>query len=175
VLFAKAVNDYHAHLVGKHKVTMLMWGDRLLDDREMKYDEWEASRNGTAPAVDRIPRDIIVCDWHYHARSAYPSVVFFQDKGFRVWPSSWWDPQGAEAFMDYALAHATHRMIGHLCTTWEPTRFMVPALLDPEKGGNDQARKAAATLRACMETMRSDSYRRAYARRLAATTRPSTR
>ena len=59
-LFAKAVNDYHSHLVGKRKLTMLMWGDRLLDDSRMHYDEWEASRNGTAPAIDMIPKDIII-------------------------------------------------------------------------------------------------------------------
>ncbi|MGA2500163.1 MAG: family 20 glycosylhydrolase, partial [Tepidisphaeraceae bacterium] len=29
-LFAKAVNDYHAHLVGQRKVEMFMWPDRLL-------------------------------------------------------------------------------------------------------------------------------------------------
>ena len=29
--FAKAVNDYHRHLVEEKKVTMLMWGDRLID------------------------------------------------------------------------------------------------------------------------------------------------
>ena len=32
-LFARAVNDYHAHLVGQRGVEMLMWGDRLLDAR----------------------------------------------------------------------------------------------------------------------------------------------
>jgi len=30
-LLAKAINDYHEHLVGKHKIEMLMWGDRLID------------------------------------------------------------------------------------------------------------------------------------------------
>jgi len=77
-LFAKAVNDYHQYLVKKRKMTMLMWGDRLLDDSVMKYGKWEASVNGTAPAVDMIPKDIIICDWHYELREEYPSVPFFQ-------------------------------------------------------------------------------------------------
>jgi hypothetical protein len=74
------VGDYHGHLAGETKLTMLMWGDRLLDDREMGYGEWEASRNGTAAAVDRIPKDVVICDWHYEAREHYPSVAFFQSK-----------------------------------------------------------------------------------------------
>src|SRR5678815_3770242 len=35
-LFAKAVNELHAHLVRKRKVEMLMWADRLIDGQ--KYD-----------------------------------------------------------------------------------------------------------------------------------------
>jgi hypothetical protein len=34
-LFARAVNDYHKHLVDGRRLTMLMWGDRLLDDKTM--------------------------------------------------------------------------------------------------------------------------------------------
>ena len=69
-LFAKAVNDLHRHIVGEKKLTMLMWGDRLLDDKQMHYGKWESSANGTAAAIDRIPKDIILCDWHYERRRA---------------------------------------------------------------------------------------------------------
>jgi hypothetical protein len=165
-LFAKAVNDYHDHLVGKRKLTMLMWGDRLLDAGRMGYDEWEASRNGTAPAIDLIPKDIIICDWHYHPRDEYPSIPFFQEKGFRVWPSSWWDPKAAEAMMDYALAHATDRMIGHLCTTWEPANIMSHALLGHGEPATDQSLKTVATLRACMTRLSSPDYWQAYSRKI---------
>src|SRR5205085_11379595 len=41
-LFAKAVNDLHAHLVGKRKLQMLMWGDRLLEGKTTGYGGWEA-------------------------------------------------------------------------------------------------------------------------------------
>ena len=36
-IFAKAANDYHGHLVKKRGVTMLMWGDRLIDQSVMRY------------------------------------------------------------------------------------------------------------------------------------------
>ena len=76
-LFAGAVNDLHQHIVGERKLTMLMWGDRLLDAQTMHYGKWESATNGTAPAVDLIPKDIILCDWHYRAQTNYPSVPFF--------------------------------------------------------------------------------------------------
>ena len=54
----------------------------------MKHDGRSSSKNGTASAVDSIPKDIIICDWHYEKRADYPSLRYFQDKGFRVWPAS---------------------------------------------------------------------------------------
>jgi hypothetical protein len=149
-LFAKAVNDYHQHLVKKRQLTMLMWGDRLLDDSVMKYGKWEASQNGTAPAVDRIPKDIIICDWHYELRNEYPSVPFFQQKGFRVLPSSWRHVQAALALRDYARKNATEKMIGHLCTTWSSGSDTARALLNDPKA-SDSAKQAVQALREVMQ------------------------
>ncbi len=151
-LFAKAVNDLHAHVVGRRKQTMLMWGDRLIDGKVMKYGAWEASLNGTAAAVDQIPKDIIICDWHYGLRKDYPSVRYFQQKGFRVWPSSWRPEPGAVALLECARRDATDRMIGHLCTTWVGATPIARALLSPpdKSKGSTQVAQAAAALRACM-------------------------
>jgi hypothetical protein len=117
-LLAMAVNDYHKHLVQEKKVEMLMWGDRLIDAGKINYGEWEASANGTAGAVDRIAKDIVICDWHYELRPAYESVPMFLEKGFRVWPASWRKPDAAKAFIDYSKAQNNPRMLGHLNTTW---------------------------------------------------------
>jgi len=117
-LFARAVNDYHAHLVKQKGLTMLMWGDRLLDARGMGYSEWDASRNGTAPAIDMIPKDIVMCDWHYGKRKEYPSIPYFQEKGFYVLPSGWNKQEASLALLQYARAHSSDKMLGHLCTTW---------------------------------------------------------
>ena len=117
-LFAKATNDYHAHLVGQRGVEMLMWGDRLLDSASTGYGKWEAAANATHPAIDMIPQDIILCDWHYTLRDDYPSIPLFLDKGFRVWPSGWKEVEATEALIDFARQHQSERMLGHLCTTW---------------------------------------------------------
>jgi lysophospholipase L1-like esterase len=117
-LFAKAINDYHEHIVGKRKIEMLMWGDRLIDASKIKYGEWEASANNTAGAVDLIPKDIIICDWHYEQRDSYESIPMFLEKGFRVWPASWRKPEAAKALIEYSVRHKNPRMVGHLNTTW---------------------------------------------------------
>ncbi|HEX5270753.1 MAG TPA: family 20 glycosylhydrolase, partial [Gemmataceae bacterium] len=98
-LFAKAVNDLHEHLVKKRKVEMLMWGDRLIDAKKYGWGEWEASKNGTAGAVDLIPKDVIICPWHYELKEAYPSVPMFLEKGFRVLPASWRKPDASKALI----------------------------------------------------------------------------
>jgi lysophospholipase L1-like esterase len=117
-LFAKAVNDYHKHIVDKHKIEMLMWGDRLIDSSKINYGKWEAGANNTAGAIELIPKDIIVCDWHYEPRGAYESIPMFLDKGFRVWPASWRNPEAAKALIDYSRTFSNPRMVGHLNTTW---------------------------------------------------------
>ena len=95
-LFAKAVNDIHGHVVGRRGKEMLMWGDRLFDGRGLDFGEWESSLNGTAAAVDQIPRDIIICPWHYGKRDAYPSIPMFLGKGSASFPRAgtrWMPPE----------------------------------------------------------------------------------
>jgi hypothetical protein len=117
-LFAKAVNDFHRHIVTERKWEMFLWADRLLDDRTMGYGEWESSRNGTAGAVDLISKDIVLCDWHYGLRTNYPSVPFLVGKGFRVWPAGWKSLPAAQAFSEFARQQKSGLVVGYLCTTW---------------------------------------------------------
>jgi len=39
----------------------------------------DAGCNGTATAVDLIPKDIVICDGHYEKRNEYLSVRYFQE------------------------------------------------------------------------------------------------
>lgn len=124
VLFARAVNDLHGHIVGERKLTMLMWGDRFLDAKTMHYGRYESATNGTARAVDLVPKDIIVCDWHYRKQTNYPSVPFLLQKGFRVWPSGFEPLAAAQALSRFSLAQRKQnpRVIGYLATTWSWSR-----------------------------------------------------
>lgn len=122
-LFAKAVNDYYNHLVKKRHVEMLMWGDRLINAKALKYSGWEASTNLTWDAIDMVPKDIIICDWHYGKRKTYRSVDLFTSKGFRVWPSCWKNVEAAKAFAEYARNLNNPKVLGVLCTIWGATKI----------------------------------------------------
>jgi hypothetical protein len=118
-VFAKVVNDLHAHIVDKRKLTMLMWADRLIDGNKFNMGEWEASKVGTAAAVDKIPKDIILCPWHYELREQYESLPMFMAKGFRILPASWKNTEATVALIKDARAHQQEgRLVGHIFTTW---------------------------------------------------------
>ncbi len=80
-LFAGEVTKIHDHLASKGR-ELWIWGDRLIDGKTTGMGMWEASMNNTWRAIDMIPKDIFICDWHYERPE--PSAVVFAMKGFRV-------------------------------------------------------------------------------------------
>ncbi len=80
-LFADEVRRIHDHLAESGK-QLWIWGDRLLDGKTTGLGEWEASMNNTYRAIDMIPKDVIICDWHYER--ADQTAVYFAMKGFNV-------------------------------------------------------------------------------------------
>ena len=117
-LFARAVNDFHRHIVTEKKLELLIWGDRLLASKALGYSEWDAATNRTEAAIDLIPKDIIVCDWHYGKKTNYASVPLLLERGFRVWPSAWQPLPAALAFNEYSHQQKSPRLLGFLCTVW---------------------------------------------------------
>ena len=166
-LFAGVVGGLHEHLLEKQGVEMLMWGDRLLDAKRFSYGKWEASETGSHRAADLVPNDVIICDWHYGLREDYPSVRFFQEKGFRVLPATWKNPEAAVALIQTARQEATEKMLGVLFTGWSAGgngEHLFAALTDrtgivaetvPEKR-LETARQIAATVTAGMKEWTKD-------------------
>ena len=89
-LFAGEVKTIHDHLASKGRQLMI-WGDRLLDGRTTGLGEWEASYNDTWRAIDMIPSDILICDWHYERADLSP--VYFAMKGLPVVSCGYRDPE----------------------------------------------------------------------------------
>ena len=86
-LFAGEVQSIHDRLLMKN-CTMWMWGDRLINaDAYPGIGTWEASGNNTYSAIDDIPKDIIICDWHYE--NAHDTPAYFINKGFKVVVCPW--------------------------------------------------------------------------------------
>ena len=177
-LFAKVVNELHEHLVAKKGVEMLMWSDRLLDSKATGYGTWEASATGSHKAIDLVSKDIILCDWHYELPSVYhnahgqekpfPSVRFFQEKGFRVLPGTWRTPEAGVALVRALREDATDKMLGILFTGWNNGpggEAVLKALRGPDepapkqpakkkgRGRQDTARGIAATMKAGLKEL----------------------
>ena len=117
-LFAQAVNDLYNHIVKKRGLQMFMWGDRLIDGNKYKYGAWESSENCTAAAINMIPKDIVICDWHYETRDTYPSIPMFLKKGFKVLPTTWRNRVASNAFLTYSLEQDNPNMLGVIYSTW---------------------------------------------------------
>lgn len=150
VLFADEVKRLQAHLKGIGCRTWL-WGDRFLDGRATGLGEWEASENATQSSIDLVPKDLVICDWHYN--SAPGTARLFAEKGFDVVSCPWRKADVALAQLeriralragdDHAVAaHA----LGLLQTTWcGPTRFArgFRDLKPGEPVGKDSASESA--------------------------------
>ena len=86
----------------------------------MWCDQFETERNGKAPyntadALPKIPRDIIIFDWHYTETTKFPSVQFFKDKGFEVMTCGWFFPDNVKPFIDETYKQ---NVLGYGGTTW---------------------------------------------------------
>jgi type 1 glutamine amidotransferase len=89
-LFAGELKKIRDHLALKNR-KLWIWGDRLLDGKTTGLGEWEASENDTFRAIDMIPRDITICDWHYVKPE--PTAAYFAMKGFPVVTCPWNNPK----------------------------------------------------------------------------------
>jgi hypothetical protein len=121
-LFAGEVELIRNHLAGKGRQLMI-WGDRLLDGRTTGLGEWEASYNNTWPAIDRIPKDVFICDWHYERADL--TGVYFATKGLSVASCGYRDPTVCEQqirdmvrFRKQSAPETAARLQGYIHTVW---------------------------------------------------------
>ncbi len=91
-LFAGEVRVLRDHLAQKNR-QIWIWGDRLIDGKITGLGMWEASYNNTHRAIDMIPKDVIICDWHYERADKTP--VYFAMKGLNVITCPWRMPSVA--------------------------------------------------------------------------------
>lgn len=125
-LFAGEVRTIRDHLVQKDR-ELWIWGDRLLDGKSTGLGMWEASMNNTHRAIDMIPKDVVICDWHY--QRAIPTAVYFAMKGFNVVTCPYRIPGVAVKQMNNMIEYrqnSTHEMsdrfLGIMQTVWSDAR-----------------------------------------------------
>lgn len=121
-LFANEIKLIRDHLHTNSR-QLWIWGDRLLDGKTTGMGEWEASLNDTARAVDLIPKDVFICDWHYERADLSP--VYFAMKGLQVASCPWTNPKAAvrqlhdmTRFRDQSARAMKDRFQGIVQTVW---------------------------------------------------------
>ncbi len=101
----------------------MMWADMLLDPRCFRDACFsQAGCSGGPPdhldrALDRLPRDIVMCDWHFEPAREFPTIRYLQDVGFDTLGCSGF-PVNTALFTRYALAHRTRHFLGMMVTAW---------------------------------------------------------
>lgn len=121
-LFAGEVRKIRDHLALKER-ELWIWGDRLLDGKTTGMGMWEASMNNTHRAIELIPKDVVICDWHYER--ADPTAVYFAMKGFRVITCPFRNPDIALEQLDNMITwrqnstpEISERFLGMMQTVW---------------------------------------------------------
>ncbi len=118
-LFARDVRRIHAYLTAKG-ISTWMWADMLLSPMEFpgvptRHLHGVADGYGK-PLRDQLPRDIVMCEWHYGEEQAqFPSMAVLQGEGFRVIGATWKREATMRSFSRYALSR---RAYGLMATTW---------------------------------------------------------
>lgn len=143
-LFAGEVTKIRNHLNEKGK-ELWIWGDRLIDGKTTGIGEWEASFNNTHRAIDMIPKDVVVCDWHYERPD--PTAALFAMKGLRVITCPWRNPEVAvkqekmiRNFIDGATKTTKPYYYGMMQTVWGSAKgFMQSYKADTTEKTHDKS------------------------------------
>lgn len=105
-------------------VRVAMWGDMFLHQSEARDATFAPSLEEARARRARLPKDILITDWHYHPVSAaeYTSIPLWRDEGFDVVGSAWFNPANIHQL---ALACIRSGVLGFLQTTWAGFNFAI--------------------------------------------------
>jgi len=124
-LLAGEIRVLRDHLANNGRA-LWMWGDRLLDGRTIGLGRWEGSYNNTHRAIDMIPKDVVICDWHYERPDL--TAALFAMKGLSVMTCPWRNPVSAVLqvedmvrFRKYSSKQMSERFLGVMETVWSGT------------------------------------------------------
>ncbi len=142
-LFADEVILVRNHLKEKNR-ELWMWADRFIDGKSTGLGFWEASYNYTWRAIDMVPKDIVMCDWHYERPDQTP--IYFAMNGFRVITCPWRTPPTAviqaedmARWRKYADPEMKPRYYGMMQTCWTSTEGFIDGFYGTV---NDRNKKA---------------------------------
>ncbi|RPH33307.1 MAG: glycoside hydrolase [Bacteroidales bacterium] len=136
-LYAGEVTRIRNHLAIKNR-KLWMWGDRLLDGKTSGLGMWEASMNNTHRAIDLIPKDVFICDWHYERPDK--TAVYFAMKGFKVATCPWnqhkvskMQTQDMIRFRKESTPEMRENFQGIIVTDWGSAEGFMDGFVDDKK------------------------------------------
>ena len=121
-IFRDDIIRLHNYLAKKN-IKLTMWADMFLNPEDFSESSFAQSGCYGGPpdnlhlALDEIPRDIIMWDWHYEPAREYPTIRYLQDKGFETIGVSEFEVN-SYLFTRYAINHRTERFRGMLAAAW---------------------------------------------------------
>jgi N-acetyl-beta-hexosaminidase len=152
-LFAGEVTRIQNHLASQG-TRLMIWGDRLIDGKTTGIGAWEASMNNTHRAIDMIPKEVFICDWHYERPDQ--SAVLFAMKGLDVVTCPWRKPEIALAqmndmirFRESSTPNMTQHFQGIITTVWSGADTFLKSYYNPET--YKQTVSDAVTLKALID------------------------
>ncbi|MGN6415889.1 MAG: family 20 glycosylhydrolase [Pseudobacter sp.] len=157
-LFANEVRKIRDHLAAK-KRELWIWGDRLIDGKTTGIGMWEGSFNNTHRAIDLIPKDVFICDWHYERPDKTP--VIFAGKGLRVATCPWRTPSHALVQLNDMVSYrkqSTPEMKanfqGMIQTVWSPAQSFLDEFYGRKKNETAGTNTQAACFRALFDAIK---------------------
>ena len=165
-LFRDSLMKFYDYYKAKG-IDVMIWGDRLLDAKKLLGDKgahrarWTKDFEivGTAACIDELPKDIMICDWHYDSEVGYPSVRELLSHGYSLWPSCWFDPVAAEDFWCESIKVAEELgkkelLPGMLVTGWD-IRTIDDLFTMPVESLNEREQKILKTIPLIAERMKA--------------------
>jgi hypothetical protein len=158
-LFAGEVTRLANHIALRNG-RLMIWGDRLIDGKTTGLGAWEASTNNTYRAIDLIPKNVFICDWHYERADL--TAVYFAMKGLDVATCPWRKPELALQQLNDILkfrknspSGMSEHFQGIIETVWSGADGFLKSYYDPATA--TQAVSDAVTLKKLM-----DEYKKMY-------------
>jgi len=117
--FKSSILFLHSFLK-KENVQIWMWGDMFLN-REKYSNMFKWSNHGNIEfekIIDDLPRDIIICDWHYFDnQQEFPSSMFFIKNGYKTFGATWKKHITIINFSNYIFS-LNRNENGMIATSW---------------------------------------------------------
>lgn len=112
----------------------MMWADRLLPS-DMAGSEWAGDALKIYESIDRLDKDIILCDWQYNVTNRNRTNEYLLSHGFSIIPSVWNDSFTAYKTFKNAIELSNKygdKVVGIMLTNWSLNQSQLGKILQGE-------------------------------------------